>query len=126
MTEIPLSGILIVDKREGDRMRTKKIIPCLNERFKSFGVKNIDSKNRMNLGDKVMKIVSRIADVDSFEVFIGFDGDVLLRPVVNIPSKEAWIYKNPKVLKQIRKGLVEAGAGKVEKVKNLDDFFESL
>lgn len=104
-----------------------KIIPRLNERFKSFGVKNMISKNRMNLGDKVMNIVTKITtNVDSFEVFIGAEGDVLLRPVVNIPSREAWIYKNPKVLKQIRKGLEEAEAGKVEKVDNLDDFFESL
>ncbi|MBU1043072.1 MAG: hypothetical protein KJ915_01585 [Candidatus Omnitrophica bacterium] len=104
-----------------------KIIPSLNERFKSFGVKNIDSKNRMNLGDKIINLVTKLTtNVDAFEVFVGAKGDVLLRPVVNIPSGEAWIYKNPKVLKQIRKGLEEAGSGKVEKVDNLDDFFESL
>ncbi len=108
------------------KTKTKDIIKNLNERFVSMGIKTVDSKNRMNLGGKVIEIVSKIANVDAFEIFIGVAGDILLRPVVNVPSREAWIYQNPKVLKQIRKGLAEAKAGKVEKVENLNDFFENL
>ncbi|MEW5816647.1 MAG: hypothetical protein AB1798_14795 [Spirochaetota bacterium] len=56
----------------------------------------------------------------------GEDGDILLRPVIAIPEKEAWIYENPTVLKSIRKGLSEASQGKLKKIENLEDFLEKL
>ena len=55
-------------------------------------------------------------------MYVGEDGDILLRPVVTIPSKEAWIYENPTVLEEIRKGLSEANQGSLKKTKNLEDF----
>jgi len=59
-------------------------------------------------------------------VYVGEDGDILLRPVVTIPSKEAWIYENPTVLEEIRKGLSEANQGNLKKIKSLEDFLEEL
>lgn len=104
-------------------MKTPNETISVNEKFKAVDVKTVDSKNRLNLGEKVMKNLSR---TDAFEIFIGNDGDVLLRPVVNIPSREAWIFQNPEALKQLRQGLIEAQQGKIEKVKDLDEFLENL
>ncbi|MBL7130789.1 MAG: hypothetical protein ISS45_05250 [Candidatus Omnitrophica bacterium] len=104
-------------------MKTKEgILNGINEEFKAIGVKSLDSKNRLNIGEKILKYMK----VDAFKVFIGKEGDILLRPMVNIPSREAWIYQNPEVLKQIRQGLTEAQQGKIEEVKDLGEFFESL
>jgi len=58
-------------------------------------------------------------------VYVGEDGDILLRPVVTIPSKEAWIYENPTVLEGIRKGLFEANQGKLKKSKILKLFLKN-
>jgi hypothetical protein len=99
----------------------------INEKFLPIEVKSIDFKNRINLGSKIMTFVSRIMKrAEAYQVCIGSDGDILLRPVVNIPSKEAWIYQNPVVKKQVKEGLQQAEKGDIEKVKDLDAFFENL
>lgn len=104
----------------------KKIINGINEKFIATGIKSLDSKNRITLGEKTLKFVLSKTKVDAYTVFVGEEGDILLRPVVTIPSREAWIYRKPEVLKRIRKGLNEAEQGKVEKVKNLDSFLKKL
>ena len=108
------------------KMRKGEIIKNLNEKFISVGIKTIDSKSRLTLGRKILKLVAAQGGMEEFKIFYGEDGDILLRPVVSIPSKEAWIYRNPKVFKTIRKGLVEAKEGKLEKVKDLDRFLNNL
>lgn len=44
------------------------------------------------------------------------DGTIILKPMVAIPANEAWIYNNPKLLNEIKKGLHEA---KHNKQKNI-------
>lgn len=98
----------------------------INETFWSVGVKTVDSKNRITLGGAIWKLTNSDLKADAYKVFVGQEGDILLQPVVTIPSREAWIYRNPKVLKKIRKGLVEAKQGKLEKVKDLERFLENI
>ncbi|MFH1867893.1 MAG: hypothetical protein ABH843_02875 [Candidatus Omnitrophota bacterium] len=99
----------------------------INEKFLPIETKSIDFKNRINLGTKIIKLISRIFNrADAYQVFIGKEGDILLRPVVSIPSREAWVYKNPKVIKQIRQGLDEAAKGELEKIDNIDEFLKDL
>lgn len=70
--------------------------------------------------------MNNMMKVDAFQIFVGEDGDVLLRPVVNVPAKEAWLFKNPKALKAVKEGLKEAKVGKTKKVLDLDEFIENL
>jgi hypothetical protein len=98
----------------------------INEKFIPVGTRLLDSKNRVGLGDKIKTFLSKKMKIDAFELFVGEEGDVLLRPLANIPSKEAWIFENPKILKQVTKGLKEAADGKVEKITDLDEFLEKL
>ena len=98
----------------------------VDEKFLSVGIKTVDSKNRINLGEKTLKVIDSKGRADAYKIFIGKEGDILLRPVIAIPAKEAWIYDNPAVLKKIRKGLDEAGKGKAKKVNDLDKFFKEL
>ncbi|RKY34684.1 MAG: hypothetical protein DRP69_03920 [Candidatus Duberdicusella sinuisediminis] len=110
---------------KGMKMRKGKIIENLNEKFIPVGTKTIDSKSRLTLGRKILKLVAQ-AGAEEFQIFYGEDGDILLRPMVSIPSKEAWIYRNPNILKTIREGLTEAKEGKIEKVEDLDKFLNNL
>lgn len=64
--------------------------------------------------------------IDSFNIFINGDGNILLVPLANIPSRELQVHQNPEVMKNIKKGLKEAKVGKVTKVKDLDNFFDEL
>lgn len=45
-----------------------------------------------------------------------------LKKLVSIPSREAWVYRNPQAIGKIRKGLKEAAQGKTDRVGDLDSF----
>ncbi len=98
----------------------------VEEKFVSVGIKTVDSKNRIGLGEKILKTIDSKGRVDAYKIFIGKEGDILLRPVIAIPANEAWIHDNPEILKKIRKGLDEADKGKAKKVNDLDKFFKEL
>ncbi|MFW6130258.1 MAG: hypothetical protein ACOC56_03665 [Atribacterota bacterium] len=99
----------------------------IKERFVRKDIKKLDDRNRINIGtDIVKKIKNLFKKVDSFEVFLGEDGDILLRPSANIPSKELWLYQNPKALDMVRKGLKEAKEGDVIQVDDVDEYLEDL
>ena len=106
--------------------KAKKAIIDIHEEFIPYNTKVLDSKNRITLGGKLKKLVNKNANVESYQVFIGRNGDILLRPMVSIPSSEAWVYKNSQVIGNVRKGLQEAKEGKTERVQNLDTFLDAL
>lgn len=58
-------------------------------------------------------------NVDSFRAEKLEDGSILLTPFVEIPQREAWIYKNPSAIKKLEKGISQIGK---EKPKYLGDF----
>ena len=99
----------------------------VNEEFTSFDTRPLDSKHRITLGGKLIwAVTQRSRKVDSYQVLLGKGGDILLRPAVSIPAAEAWIYENPAVIGQIRRGLSEAKQGKKEVVRDLDAFLDKL
>ena len=98
----------------------------VKEKFRSVGIKFLDSKNRFVLGDKVKKVLAKRMKVDAFEVLIGEDGDVLLRPIAHIPSKEAWVHQSPKVFQQVLEGLTQSAQGQTKKVVDLEKFIDHL
>lgn len=95
----------------------------VREEFTAYGMKQLDSKDRISLGGKLKKI---IGNMDGFQVFVGKDGDILLRPSISIPANEAWIYKNPEVIGAIRKGLADVKAGRTIRVDDLESFLKKL
>jgi hypothetical protein len=98
----------------------------VKEKFMPVDTRLLDSKHRITLGGRLYRVVSSKMKIDSYQVFVGKDGDILLRPAVSIPSSEAWVYRNPGVIGKVRQGLKEAAAGKTEKVDNLEDFLNAL
>lgn len=108
------------------KINKEETISNVNGKFISAGVRTFDSKNRITIGEKITKLISTQARVDGFQIFYSEEGDILLRPMVSIPSKETWIYQNPKLLDSIRQGLAEAKQEKTEKVENLEEFLEYL
>ena len=95
------------------------------EKFTSMGYTILDAKNRVTLGNKIMgKTPLGRMEVDAFGILIGSEGDILLRPMVNIPSRELWIYQNPKALKSIQKGLQDAREGKITEIKDVKEFLK--
>ena len=98
----------------------------VNEEFVSYGMKQLDSKDRISLGGKLKRIISDKMDMEGFQVFLGKDGDILLRPTVAIPAREAWVFKNPEVIGAIREGLEDIKNGRVTRVDNIEEFLKKL
>ena len=104
----------------------KREVVEIKEKFMSIDTRPLDSKHRITLGGRLQRLMMSKMKIDSYQVFVGKSGDILLRPAVSIPSSEAWVYRNPEVIGKIRKGLLEAGASKVEKVDELEGFLDNL
>lgn len=71
---------------------------------------NLDSRNRIPLtrvlGD---------CEAKTFDMYWEND-KLILVPLVEIPEREAWIYKNKKALASLERGLQDAAEGKVSKL----------
>ena len=50
-----------------------------------------------------------------YRIFENSLGQIILDPVVTIPESELWLFKNKEAAASVRKGLKEAGEGKLVK-----------
>jgi hypothetical protein len=105
--------------------QNKKRVVEIKELFMYVDTRPLDSKHRLTLGSKLQKLLSGRLKFDSYQVFLGKEGDILLRPSVSIPSSEAWVYSNPEAMSKIRQGLKEASEGKIQKVDDLESFLKN-
>ncbi|MFM1841271.1 MAG: hypothetical protein RLZZ490_2 [Cyanobacteriota bacterium] len=62
-----------------------------------------DSRGRIYLGSEVASKLYRASTNDL--------GQILLEPVVTIPEREAWLFKNPEALSALKQGLQESAEG---------------
>ena len=92
--------------------------------FKVLDDRILDSKGRITISNEWMPYKNQT--VRSFKIYSNGDGDLLLRPEVTIPAREAWIYQNPDVIKSIKKGIKELEEGKGDIVDDLDSYLEKL
>lgn len=66
-----------------------------------------DSRQRITLGS-----LSR--NHQRFRIYQNSQGELLIRPMVEIPADEAWLYQNPAALAAVREGLADAAAGRIQ------------
>ena len=71
-----------------------------------------DGRRRVALG----KALEDLEDA-SFNVYRDDDGRIVLDPQVSIPASEAWLYRNPKALASVRRGLGDVAEGKTKAVR---------
>ena len=68
----------------------------------------IDSRKRIPLG----KILPD-KDVTLFDAKVE-GGKIILQPMRAVPDREAWLYKNPKALDSVMRGLKDSSKGRVK------------
>ena len=95
-----------------------------NEDFISVDNRPIDSRHRVTLSDHVFKVLPQ--KMDSVEVLIGTNGNILLMPKVSIPANEAWLHENPKIMNNLHRAMQQVKDGQVTTVKDQQKFFDSL
>ena len=64
-----------------------------------------DSKGRISLG-------KRAKDYSGYTLKESKDGSILLEPLIEVPAKEAWLFKNKEALSSVQKGLKQSAGGK--------------
>ena len=71
-----------------------------------------DPKGRVSVG-KLMP-----EGVTSFRAWRDKDQRIILEPCIDIPVREAWLFRNKQALGQVRRGLQDSAAGKTVKKGN--------
>ncbi len=85
----------------------------IEDEFEEIATRTIDDRNRLTLGE-LPKGSKRV------RIYKNDRGEVLLRPVVEIPASEAWLFQNEEALESVKKGLKDASEGKISKLKLKD------
>ena len=72
----------------------------------------MDSLQRVSLTRLLSKEERKL--FSSFRAYKEPDGRIVLEPLVEVPAKEHWIYKNPAALASLMKGMEDAKAGRIK------------
>ena len=94
--------------------------------FKYIDSRTIDAKARVSLGQELTQRLQAAGPIDSFNVFMDDNGNVLLVPMQHIPVSEMWIWKDPKIRDSFKSASDDVREGRITEVENLDDFLDSL
>ncbi len=81
-----------------------------------------DIKDSIKADEKGRVILGREFSGKHFRVSVSPNGQILLTPVVVIPERDLWLYKNPQALAMFHQGLAEAAAGKVTAGEDFSKF----
>jgi hypothetical protein len=71
-------------------------------------------KHSSRADDRGRLTVGAVAKKKNYRVMINELGQILLDPIVNIPEREMWLWKNQSALSSIKQGLEEAKAGEAQ------------
>jgi hypothetical protein len=66
-----------------------------------------DSKGRVALG-----VLAK--GVSSFKATVDDDNRIVLEPYSEVPSREKWLFDNPKAMASVKRGLNDAKAGRAK------------
>ena len=85
-----------------------------SNRFERIGEVGLDARKRVSLAKAVAALNGSLGKKNCdlrFEIHMNDAGQILLSPHAISPH-EAWLYKNPKALASIRRGLRQSADGK--------------
>jgi hypothetical protein len=82
---------------------------------------NMDSKQRVSLSRMLSK-----EEKDSYNSFRIYRerGKIILEPVFQVPEKDHWIYKDPKALKSLLKGIKDVEEGRLHDLGSFSKYAE--
>ncbi len=84
----------------------------IKEEFEFVTEGGIDERKRISLAKVLSEVKARLADVPEealhFRVYVNPAGQVLLDPIVSIPAREMWLYRDPALLASLRRSIEQA------------------
>ena len=81
----------------------------INDEFQEIDTRTIDSRNRLTIGELAQGF-------NRVKLYKSELGEILLKPVVEIPASELWLFNNKKALEDVQKGLKDLSEGKITKL----------
>ncbi len=88
-------------------------IRIIEDEFIEVDTRTVDDRSRLTLGNLIGKI-KRV------QVSINSKGEILLRPLVEIPAAEHWLFQNREALESVRRGLKDAAEGRTSRLRPED------
>ena len=76
-----------------------------------------DARGRITVGSE--------ASERQFRIMINDDGQILLDPVVVIPEREAWLFRNPQAATSVLRGIEQSKAGKTKSLGSFEEFADA-
>lgn len=71
----------------------------------------MDDKFRISLGSFLSK--DERDQLSAFRICRQADGKIVLDPLIEIPAREHWLYKNPKAMASLMRGIDDAKKGRI-------------
>lgn len=85
----------------------------VEDEFKEIGTRAIDERKRLTLGDL-------IKDFKRVRLYRNDRGELLLKPVIEVPVSEVWLYQNKEAAESVVRGLKDAAEGRISKLSLKD------
>jgi len=89
--------------------------------MKKQAVVNMDNKQRISLSRMLSK--EERENFNSFRIYRE-NGKIILEPVCQVPEKDHWIYKDPKALKSLLKGIKDVEEGRLHDLGSFAKYVE--
>lgn len=81
----------------------------VDDEFQEIGTRTIDSRNRLTVGELVQGL-KRV------RIYKNRFGEILIKPMLEIPASEIWLFQNKKAFESVQRGLKEISEGKISKL----------
>ena len=81
----------------------------VDDEFEEVSTHTVDDRHRITLGELVK-------DTRRVRIYRNARGELLLQPVMEIPTAEVWLFQNQEALTAVKKGLEDAAKGRVSRV----------
>ena len=87
----------------------KKDIIKINDEFQEIDTRSIDDRNRLTIGE-LAEGFNRV------RIYKNKLGEILLKPVIEIPASELWLFQNKEALEDLQKGLEDLSEEKISRL----------
>ena len=81
----------------------------IDDEFTEIDTRTIDSRNRLTIGE-FSQGFNRV------RLYKNKMGEILLKPVAEIPASELWLFQNKEAFENVQKGLKDISEGKISKL----------
>lgn len=81
----------------------------INDEFQEIGTRSINGRKRLTIGELAQGF-------NRVRLYKNKMGEILLKPVIEIPASELWLFQNKKAFVNVQKGLKDLSEGKISKL----------